>query len=111
MRKRSPQAMPWTARANSFCGLHLRITTSIYNGARMPSRRTGIQFVQILERLWWKLDRASDEDITFCPDTLIECIRNGTTTVIDHHASPAMREGSGSHRGRVRQAGIRASVL
>ena len=42
---------------------------------------------------------------------LIECIRNGTTTVIDHHASPADRDGSlDLIEKAVRQAGIRASL-
>jgi putative selenium metabolism protein SsnA len=42
---------------------------------------------------------------------LIECIRNGTTTVIDHHASPGMRDGSlDLIENAVRQAGIRASL-
>lgn len=70
-------------------------------------------FVEILERLWWKLDKAlSDEDITLSAQVpLIECIRNGTTTVIDHHASPAMRDGSlDLIETAVRQAGIRASL-
>jgi putative selenium metabolism protein SsnA len=70
-------------------------------------------FVEILERLWWKVDRAlCDEDITLSAQIpLIECIRNGTTTVIDHHASPGMRDGSlDLIENAVRQAGIRASL-
>jgi cytosine/adenosine deaminase-related metal-dependent hydrolase len=69
--------------------------------------------VEILERLWWKVDRALDEeDITLSAQIpLIECIRNGTTTVIDHHASPGMRDGSlDLIENAVRQAGIRASL-
>jgi putative selenium metabolism protein SsnA len=70
-------------------------------------------FVEILERLWWKVDRALDEeDITLSAQIpLIECIRNGTTTIIDHHASPSMRDGSlDLIEGAVRQAGLRASL-
>jgi putative selenium metabolism protein SsnA len=70
-------------------------------------------FVQILERLWWKVDRAIlDEDILLSAQLpLIDCIRNGTTTVIDHHASPSMRNGSlDIIEGAVRQAGLRASL-
>jgi putative selenium metabolism protein SsnA len=54
----------------------------------------------------------SDEDITLSAQIpLIECIRNGTTTVIDHHASPASRAGSlDLIEKAVRQAGIRASL-
>ena len=71
-------------------------------------------FVEILERLWWKLDKAlCDEDILLSAQIpLIECIRNGTTTVIDHHASPAQREGSlDLIEKAVREAGIRALAL
>ncbi len=46
-------------------------------------------FVEILDQLWWTIDRhllladtARSADATF-----IDCIENGVTTVIDHHAS------------------------
>ncbi|MBC7262651.1 MAG: amidohydrolase family protein, partial [Chloroflexi bacterium] len=47
-------------------------------------------FPQILERLWWSLDKAlTIEDIRYSALVcLIDAIRNGTTTLIDHHASP-----------------------
>lgn len=70
-------------------------------------------FVEILEKLWWKVDRALDEeDILLSAQLpLIDCIRNGTTTIIDHHASPSMREGSlDLIEKAVRQAGLRASL-
>lgn len=53
-------------------------------------------FLQILERLWWKLDRALTlEDSTYSAlMALIDAIRHGTTTLIDHHASPTHVEGS-----------------
>ena len=78
-----------------------------------PPGEPASNFVEILERLWWKLDKAlSEEDITLSAQVpLIECIRNGTTTVIDHHASPSMRDGSLDQiENAVRQAGIRASL-
>jgi putative selenium metabolism protein SsnA len=41
----------------------------------------------------------------------VDCIRNGTTTVIDHHASPSFRDGSlDLIEKAVRQAGLRASL-
>jgi len=70
-------------------------------------------FVEILERLWWKVDKAIEgEDITLSAQIpLIECIRNGTTTIIDHHASPSMRDGSlDLIESAVREAGLRASL-
>ncbi len=78
-----------------------------------PPGEPAANFVQVLERLWWKLDRAlSEEDVTVSAQIpVIECIRNGTTTVIDHHASPSCREGSLDRIEKVvRQGGIRASL-
>jgi putative selenium metabolism protein SsnA len=78
-----------------------------------PPGEPASNFVEILERLWWKLDKAlSDEDITLSAQVpLIDCVRNGTTTVIDHHASPSMRDGSLDQiEDAVREAGIRASL-
>ncbi len=70
-------------------------------------------FVQILERLWWKVDRAlAEEDILLSAQLpLVDCIRNGTTTIIDHHASPSLRDGSlDLIEKAVREAGLRASL-
>ena len=53
-------------------------------------------FPQILERLWWPLDMALDEDgvkysaLVFA----LDAIKNGTTTLFDHHASPNYIDGS-----------------
>jgi putative selenium metabolism protein SsnA len=53
-------------------------------------------FMQILERLWWKVDRALTlEDSKYSALTaLVDAIRHGTTTLIDHHASPTHIDGS-----------------
>jgi putative selenium metabolism protein SsnA len=70
-------------------------------------------FVQILEKLWWKLDRALDMDgvrysALVC---LVDAIRHGTTTLIDHHASPSAIDGSlDAIADAVEQAGLRASL-
>lgn len=47
-------------------------------------------FPEILEQLWWKLDRALTPEDTRCSTLvcLLDAIRHGTTTLIDHHASP-----------------------
>ena len=78
-----------------------------------PPGEPASNFVEILQRLWWKLDKAlSEEDITLSTQIpLIDCIRNGTTTIIDHHASPSMRDGSlDLIEKAVREAGLRASL-
>ena len=53
-------------------------------------------FPEILERLWWPLDQALDEEAVrysalVC---LVDAIKHGTTTLIDHHASPNALAGS-----------------
>jgi putative selenium metabolism protein SsnA len=53
-------------------------------------------FVEILQKLWWRLDLALDDEGTRLSTLvcLIDAIRHGTTTLMDHHASPNAIEGS-----------------
>jgi len=53
-------------------------------------------FPEILDRLWWRLDRALDPDTVRLSALLAaaECVRWGCTTVFDHHASPSCIDGS-----------------
>jgi putative selenium metabolism protein SsnA len=95
-----------------FICTHHHFYSTMARGMGIPGEPAS-NFVEILERLWWKVDRALDEeDITLSAQLpLIDCIRNGTTTVIDHHASPGMRDGSlDLIENAVRQAGLRASL-
>jgi putative selenium metabolism protein SsnA len=95
-----------------FICAHHHFYSTMARGMAIPGEPAS-NFVEILERLWWKVDRALlEEDIALSAQIpLIECIRNGTTTVIDHHASPGMRDGSlDLIESAVRQAGIRASL-
>jgi len=78
-----------------------------------PPGEPASNFVEVLERLWWKLDYAlSKEDVLLSAQIpLIESIRNGTTTIIDHHASPSYRDGSlDLIEDAVRESGLRASL-
>jgi putative selenium metabolism protein SsnA len=95
-----------------FICAHHHFYSTMARGMGIPGEPAE-NFVQILERLWWKVDRAIlDEDILLSAQLpLIDCIRNGTTAIIDHHASPSMRDGSlDIIEGAVRQAGLRASL-
>jgi putative selenium metabolism protein SsnA len=95
-----------------FICAHHHFYSTMARGMAIPGEPAS-NFVEILERLWWKVDRAlNEEDIILSAQIpLIECIRNGTTTVIDHHASPGMRYGSlDLIESAVRHAGIRASL-
>lgn len=53
-------------------------------------------FPEILKRLWWPLDKALDEESVRYSALvhLVDAVRHGTTTLIDHHASPNFIDGS-----------------
>jgi putative selenium metabolism protein SsnA len=53
-------------------------------------------FPEILKKLWWPLDRSLDaEAVRFSALVcLVDAIKHGTTTLIDHHASPNSIDGS-----------------
>lgn len=68
-------------------------------------------FGEILEGLWWRLDRALDIQTVRLSAalSLADCIRWGCTTVFDHHASPSCLAGSLElTAGVVREAGLSA---
>lgn len=68
-------------------------------------------FPAILNRLWWPLDKAlTREDVRLSALVcLIDAIRYGTTTLIDHHASQNAIDGSlDAIADAVEQAGLRA---
>ena len=70
-------------------------------------------FPQILEKLWWRLDKALLwQDIRYSALVcLVDAIRHGTTTLIDHHASPNAIEGSLDVIAQaVEEAGVRACL-
>ena len=70
-------------------------------------------FTEILHRLWWTLDRALDDDgvLYSALVCLVDAIRNGTTTLVDHHASPSDIDGSlDIIAGAVEAAGLRAAL-
>jgi putative selenium metabolism protein SsnA len=68
-------------------------------------------FPEILERLWWPLDKALDADTVRLSAlvSLVDAVKHGTTTLIDHHASPNVIDGSLDLIAEaVNQAGLRA---
>ena len=70
-------------------------------------------FPQILEKLWWGLDKALDEtDVYYSAMVCIaDAIRHGTTTLVDHHASPNAIDGSLDRIARAaEESGVRASL-
>lgn len=79
---------------------HVCAHTHLYSGLAplgMPAPEPAPEnFVQILERVWWRLDRALDEDSLRASARLYvaEALLAGTTTLVDHHESPNFIEGS-----------------
>jgi putative selenium metabolism protein SsnA len=70
-------------------------------------------FLEILERLWWRLDRALTlEDSRYSAlVALVDAIRHGTTTLIDHHASPTHIDGSlDALAGAAAESGLRVGL-
>jgi cytosine/adenosine deaminase-related metal-dependent hydrolase len=54
------------------------------------------RFIEILQRVWWRLDRALDLDLVHLSALVgaVEAARRGVTFVVDHHASPDAVDGS-----------------
>lgn len=53
-------------------------------------------FLDILDGQWWTIDRhlTTEQTKYSAMDTMISCIRNGVTTIFDHHASFGQIKGS-----------------
>ena len=74
--------------------------THLYSGLvplGMPSPRPAPEsFIQILERVWWRLDRALDHESLAAAARYYmgEALLSGTTGLVDHHESPNCIEGS-----------------
>jgi putative selenium metabolism protein SsnA len=95
----------------SICG-HTHFYGAFARGMAIPGA-PATNFVEILERLWWKLDRALLwDDIRYSAlICLVDAIRHGCTTLIDHHASPNAIEGSlDIIADAVKETGLRASL-
>ena len=67
---------------------HTHIYSGLARGLSIPGNNP-TNFLEILEGTWWNIDRHLTLDMTRASAyaTLLECIRNGVTTIFDHHAS------------------------
>ncbi|MCU0508597.1 MAG: putative aminohydrolase SsnA [Anaerolineae bacterium] len=93
------------------CG-HTHFYGAFARGMAIPGT-PAVNFVEILEKLWWSLDLALyDEDVRYSALIfLVDAIKHGCTTMIDHHASPNAIDGSLDIIGEaVKEAGLRASL-
>ena len=87
-----------TGDARTTAGLvcaHHHLYSALARGMPAPPR-TPREFTEILELVWWRLDRALDLDIIEWSARLaaLEALESGTTAIIDHHESPNAIEGS-----------------
>lgn len=70
-------------------------------------------FIQVLKEWWWRLDRALDEEAVYYSSLIcsIDAIMAGTTTCIDHHASPSSITGSLDAIAKgMREVGVRGAT-
>jgi cytosine/adenosine deaminase-related metal-dependent hydrolase len=74
---------------------HHHLYSTLARGMPAPPE-TPRDFTQILEQVWWRLDRALDLELVRWSALLgaVEALESGTTAIVDHHASPAAIDGS-----------------
>jgi putative selenium metabolism protein SsnA len=77
-----------------FINLHTHLYSTFARG--LHTVKPAADFTGVLKNLWWKLDRALTLDASYysAVAALLEAIRSGTTTIVDHHASPLAVRGS-----------------
>src|SRR6266566_2902415 len=95
-----------------FLCTHTHFYSAFARGMAIPGEPPR-NFPEILERLWWRLDKLLTlEDTRVSAEIFMaDAIRCGTTCVVDHHASPNAIEGSlDVIADAVEQAGIRACL-
>jgi putative selenium metabolism protein SsnA len=76
------------------CG-HTHLYSALARGMPAP-KKAPRNFYEILKYVWWTLDRALDEEAVYYSTLVgaLDAVRCGTTTLIDHHASPNCIRGS-----------------
>ena len=89
--------------------MHFYSTFARGLGKADPSRN----FMEILNNLWWRLDKQLTNADSYYSAVipLINAVRKGTTTIIDHHASPFAITGSlAAVEKACRETGLRAAL-
>ncbi|HEX9638375.1 MAG TPA: amidohydrolase family protein [Acidobacteriota bacterium] len=74
---------------------HTHLYSALARGMPPPAQAPR-SFLEILERVWWRLDRALDEAslAASAEVALLEAALCGATTIVDHHESPSFIDGS-----------------
>ncbi len=96
-----------------FINTHHHIYSAFARGMILSDSKASNNFTEILENLWWRVDKVlSLEDVKYSAyATFMDSIKNGVTTVFDHHASQGAVETSLFVLADVaKELGLRASL-
>ncbi len=80
----------------TFVNAHTHLYSGLAPFLRFPPATEGRSFRRILEEVWWRLDRALDEETLRASARwyAANAAALGTDTLFDHHESPSFIEGS-----------------
>jgi len=80
---------------HAFANAHHHVYSALARGMPQPEK-TPSNFLEILQYIWWRLDKALDLEMIRASAlyTAMQCAKNGVTFVVDHHASPNAIPGS-----------------
>jgi putative selenium metabolism protein SsnA len=90
---------------------HMHFYSTLVRG--LGKAKPSADFQEVLENLWWRLDRKLTlDDVEMSAQfILLDAIRKGTTTLVDHHASPFAATGSLDRIAKaVKTMGVRACL-
>jgi len=90
---------------------HTHLYSSLARG--MPLSDSPQRFTEILEYIWWKLDRVLYEEDIFLSAVIgaMDAVKRGVTTLFDHHSSPNFIKNSlDVIEDAIRKVGLRASL-
>ncbi|MCL1994148.1 MAG: putative aminohydrolase SsnA [Spirochaetes bacterium] len=78
-----------------FINTHMHYYSTFARGISLGGK-PATTFGEVLSGLWWRLDKQLTLDDVYysCIGPMIDQVRSGATSVVDHHASPFAVEGS-----------------
>lgn len=94
-----------------FINTHMHFYSTMVRG--LGKAKPSKDFQEVLENLWWRLDKKLTLDDCYYSALLplVDAVKRGTTTLIDHHASPFAVRGSLNLIAKaVKKVGLRASL-
>ncbi len=95
-----------------FINVHEHIYSALARGFAIKNYAPN-NFLEILDGMWWTIDKTLtlEQVKNSAQATYMECIKNGVTTIFDHHASfGAIRDSLFTIEQVSRQAGVRSNL-